>query len=118
MQEHPLLQEHPYDKILANLKEIDIIVPKNVDNRLYLSILHNRLADCDDDNMIEILRNRLYDFSKVLKVIQHYCFHSNITGLTKLLGKLLTRLWWIHHTSSPIMKSMTYYDPESDSDSE
>ena len=26
------------------------------------------------------------------------------------LGKLLTRIWWIYHLSSPIMKSINNYE--------
>ena len=50
------------------------------------------------------------DFGEKVKNIQHYCFHSKHTSLSKLLGKLLTRIWWIYHLSSPIMKSINNYE--------
>ena len=48
------------------------------------------------------LREQLFNFGNVVKHIQHYYFHTKVVGLAKLLGKLLTRIWWIYHLSSPI----------------
>ena len=33
-------------------------------------------------------------------------------GLSKIFGKLLTRIWWIYHTSSPIMNPFHNYNTE------
>jgi len=48
------------------------------------------------------LRENLIQYGNLLKIIQHYCYHSKITGVAKLLAKLLTRIWWIYHNSSVI----------------
>ena len=49
------------------------------------------------------LRDNIINFSEHVKHLQHYFFHKKEIILTRLLGKLLTRIWWIYHTSSPIM---------------
>ena len=87
----------------TNLKELDIIIPENIDSKIYLSILNNNLILNLSEIEINDLRNNLMIFSKYLIDIQHYCFHSKIKGLTKLLAKLLTRIWWIYHNSSFII---------------
>jgi hypothetical protein len=52
------------------------------------------------------------EFGEKIKAIQHYCFHAKITGLSKIIGKLLTRIWWIYHMSSPIMKPYNVYEEQ------
>jgi hypothetical protein len=90
-----------YDEIYDKLESIEIELSKFVDGKIWISIRNNCLVDLKDN----VLRQTLFDFSIKLKAIQHYCYHTKQTNLTKLLGKLLTRIWWIYHGSSPIIRS-------------
>jgi len=90
-----------YDVIYEELKKNNIEISKNVNGKVWLSIRNNLLLDLKND----ILRQELFDFSTKVKAIQHYCYHTKQVNLTKLLGKLLTRIWWIYHSSSPIISN-------------
>ena len=105
MDEPEILLSSPYDMIISKLNELEIEVPLNVDNKIFLSIQQNSLVE-----ETYTLRQRLLDFRDKLIHIQHYCYHSKISCLSKIMGKLLTRIWWIYHTSSPIMKVFKTYD--------
>ena len=94
-----ILLESPYNNIFTKLTNAGIILPENIDNRIYKSIQLNNLIEISD-----ALRYDLNVFSIKLKHIQHFCFHSKLTTICKIMGKLLTRIWWIYHMSSPIMK--------------
>ena len=104
---HQLLNEYPYNKILSELDNLQINIINNVDNKIFLSIrnniLENSLFECEN------LNERLFKFGETIKIIQHYCYYSKILGLCRLLGKLLTRIWWIYHLGSPIMKPIKNY---------
>jgi superfamily II RNA helicase len=93
-----VLQTSQYNHIKEELNELQLDIKDNIDMRLFVSIQQNTLYNNDVK-----LRKQLMDFGNTVKNLQHYCFHSNIVGLTKLLGKLLTRIWWIYHMSSPIL---------------
>lgn len=110
LEDPSILSEYPYNQILEQLNNIQIDIPLLIDNRLYLSIQLNSLVKNPSEDETDKLRERLMIFGNNLKNIQHYCFHSKITGLSKIMGKLLTRIWWIYHTSSPIMKSFYEYE--------
>jgi hypothetical protein len=97
-----------YDEIYDGLRNINIDIPTYIDGKIWLSIRNNRLVDLKDD----ILRKRLFNFSTKLKALQHYCYHTKQVNLTKLMGKLLTRIWWIYHTSSPVIRYDKYLDIE------
>ena len=56
------------------------------------------------------LRSKLYDFGIKIIYIQNYCYQEKYVGLCKLLSKLVTRIWWIYHNSSPIMIPLTNYE--------
>lgn len=90
-----------YEIIYEDLKNKNIDVERSVNGQVWISIRNNCLVDIKND----ILRQELFDFSTKLKAIQHYCYHTKQVNLTKLLGKLLTRIWWIYHSSSPVMRS-------------
>ena len=107
LEEPVILLEHPYNQIIEQLQNLGIMVPKLIDNRLFSAIQQNNIMN---SNNIEELRQRILEFGDKLKNIQHYCFHSKITGLAKIMGKLLTRIWWIYHMSSPIMKSLIEFE--------
>lgn len=94
-----ILSESPYNLLVNKLEELQLDIPKMVNNKIYLSIQNNVLVNSDIVETEEI-RNRLMQFGDIIKSLQHYCYHSKIVGLTKLLGKLLTRIWWIYHNSS------------------
>jgi len=89
-----------YQEIYNLLKSKNIVINSNIDSKIWISIRNNVLVDIDSD----VLRQQLFDFNTKIKAIQHYCFHNNYVILTKLLAKLLTRIWWIYHTSSPIVR--------------
>jgi hypothetical protein len=98
-----ILKSHPYNQILDKFEELQIEFPKMIDNKLFKSIQQNLVVKLDSYDELDELRQRLMIFGDKLKAIQHYCFHSKISGLSKIIGKLLTRIWWVYHTSSPIM---------------
>jgi hypothetical protein len=89
-----ILKNNPFNQIINNLNSLQIIYPRIIDNRVFVSIQNNLLVN--DDN----IRNRLIEFGDMIKELQHYFYHQKNVGLTKLLGKLLTRIWWIIHNSS------------------
>ena len=43
-----ILNKEPYNNILPELHDLDIILPANIDNKLYLSIQRNLLFDCEN----------------------------------------------------------------------
>lgn len=110
METPELLDETPFNTILDQLDNLHFNISKNIDNKLLLSIQNNSIVKNDSEDLNNELRQRLFYFGNQLKKIQHYCFYSKITGLSKIMGKLLTRIWWIYHSSSPIMKSLNEYD--------
>jgi replicative superfamily II helicase len=94
-----------YNKI--NIKEIkdklknnDIIIENNIDCRIWISIRNNLLIDMED----ETLRQDLFNYKIKIRALQHYFYHKKQITITKLLGKLLTRIWWIYHSSSPVIR--------------
>ena len=111
-----ILQDSPHlgTGLASNLKEyaenLGIDIPKKIDSKIYISITNNKLVNLGSEAKNDKLRNRLFEFSEKVKNIQHYFFHSKMITVTRLLGKLLTRMWWIYHTSSPLMRSVKYFD--------
>lgn len=98
-------------KSYAENKGIEI--PEKIDSKVYETIVKNRLVDLGSEPKNDNLRNRLFEFSEKLRCVQHYFFHNNAITVTRLIGKLLTRIWWCYHTSSPLMKSLKEYDNDS-----
>jgi hypothetical protein len=86
-------------------ENIGIDIPDKIDSKVFNSIGMNRLIKLSSEKDIDSLRNDVMIFSDKVKHIQHYFFHTKQITMTRLLGKLLTRIWWIYHTSSPLMKS-------------
>lgn len=86
-----------------NIKElmnkVNLNIPHNIDRRIFDCIRANKLLYEKD----YYLREEIIQFSENLKHIQHYFYHNNEINITRLIGKLLTRMWWIYHSSSPIM---------------
>jgi hypothetical protein len=112
LEDPEILQEEPYNQIFSQLEEFQIDVPSMVDNRVFLSIQQNSMVPTANAMEADKLRQRLLVFGDKLKHIQHYCYHSKITCLSKIMGKLLTRIWWIYHSSSPVMKEFMSYDEQ------
>jgi len=110
--EKDILQENKskiaYEDIYNELANINIDISDCIDGKIWVSIRNNCLVDIKDN----VLRKRLFNFSTKLKALQHYCYHTKQVNLTKLFGKLLTRIWWIYHTSSPVIRYDKYQNIE------
>jgi hypothetical protein len=85
------------------LEDIALDVPKTIDSKVYECIRMNSIIKTENSKQLHDLRERLHDFGNQVRIIQHYFYHSNEVNITRMVGKLLTRIWWIYHTSSPIM---------------
>ena len=81
------------------MNQIHLNVPDNIDRKIYECIRSNKLIYDKD----YFLREEMIKFSENIKQLQHYFYHNNEVNITRLIGKLLTRIWWIYHSSSPIM---------------
>ncbi len=105
-----LMKQSPYNQIPEQLEELQIEIPSQIDPNVLLSIQSNTLIILPSEDETDALRQRLFNFGEKIRHIQHYYFHSKINNLAKLMGKLLTRIWWIYHMSSPIMKPLHQFD--------
>ena len=92
------------------MKEIQLETIENIDGRVFTSIKNNTLFKCVTEKDTDTVRERLFKFGNRIKTIQHYCFHKKITNISRLLGKLLTRIFWIYHGSSPLMNGLNNFD--------
>ncbi len=95
-------------------ENIGVDIPERIDSKVYETIIKNKLVDLGSELENDKLRNRLFDFSEKVRCIQHFFFHTNVVTAARLLGKLLTRIWWCYHTSSPLMKSLKEYEEVTD----
>lgn len=100
--------------IKNHLETLGLETIENIDSRVFESIKLNKLYLTANRKEKSILRERLLNFGEKVRNIQHYFFHCNEISITRLLGKLLTRIWWIYHTSSPVMEPIERYDINSD----
>jgi superfamily II helicase len=102
--DYPPEYESKWKEIHQRLKEMGIPLKdeKNLDDKIYKSIMEKRLIPCKDDRDFERLRTRFIKFVNSLKVVQNYCYYSNRITLTRILGKLFTRCKWILWSSSPL----------------
>ena len=82
------------------LKNKNIIINDNINCKIWISIRNNLLVNLDDEQ----LRQDLFNYNIKIRLIQHYFFHTKQVTLAKLLAKLLTRIWWIYHSSSPVIR--------------
>jgi hypothetical protein len=96
--------------IRQHFKQLGLDIPDSIDSRVYESIQRNSI-DIDKS----LIRERLFKFGEKIRIIQHYFHHMNEFILSRLFSKLLTRIWWIYHMSSPVMESTREYEL-SDSD--
>jgi hypothetical protein len=92
----------------ARLKEhfanLHLDIPDKIDSKVYLSISNNKMLDLGSDIENDKLRKRMFEFFEKVKCLGHYLFHDKIGHVVILVGKLLTRIWWIIHDSSPLRK--------------
>lgn len=98
-EEHHLLNKY---KNASDDMSLDLC--KKIDASIYISILNNRIIELNEDYQNDIIRNRLYEFYKKVTIVQNYFYYEGKVTLTRVFGKLLTRLWWIYHMSSPLLK--------------
>ena len=96
--------------VKEHLETLGLETIENIDGRVYESIRINKLYETENRKEKSILRERLLIFGEKVRNIQHYFFHCNEETITVLLGKLLTRIWWIYHLSSPVMEPIERYD--------
>ena len=100
------------DLFLSAIEEVDIdddldklclSVPSDIDGRLYNIIRMNCLTKLNYSD-INLLREQVMEMGENIRHIQHYFYYMKEVSLTRLLGKLLTRIWWVYHLSSPLME--------------
>lgn len=108
--DYTLFQQPSFSNIFNIMKEIQLETIENIDGRVFTSIKNNTLFKCATEKDTDIVRERLFKFGNRIKTIQHYCFHKKITNISRLLGKLLTRIFWIYHGSSPLMNGINNFD--------
>ena len=118
-----MLDEPSFSNIFELLDDLQLTLPKKINKNVFISIQTNKIVDCQTEKEADELRNRLFNFGDKIKAIQHFFFHQKSLNLARLLGKLLTRIWWIYHGSSPIMKKFhehdeNHYELEDSSDDE
>jgi hypothetical protein len=101
---------YPCTKINANLSTLGLDMPEAIDGLLFKCIQQNSMLCIIDNKEKNKLRTKLYDLGVVIQSIQHYFYHARETVVACILSKLLTRFWWIYHTSSPIMEPITWYE--------
>lgn len=95
-----ILFNSPFNNIETELINNNIILPKNKDNSIFLCIQNNNINKNLSLEKINYIKYNLKNVGYKIKIIQHYCYHTKkMLTLTKLLAKLLTRIWWINHNS-------------------
>jgi superfamily II DNA or RNA helicase len=104
LEENEIFKQGELITIKSILESYNIKYYEFNDFELFKAIRKNKIAD-DNSN----LREQLNKFKKLIIPIQHYLYHENEVNLCRLFGKLLTRLWWIYHSSSPIMRSINEF---------
>lgn len=112
----PVFNEESYAQIFSDFDKLQININMNtkIDNSICESIRFNKIIKTTEKETNE-LRERLLEFAQKIISIQHYFFETKTTNLAKLFAKLLTRIWWIYHTSSPLMKPFNSFDEEEES---
>jgi len=110
----PIVSEIVYDKIFNDFSNLGIDISANtkIDNIIWESIKINKMSKTSTEKEANNLRERLLDFAQKLIAIQHYYYESKLTNLSKLFGKLLTRINWIYLTSSPLTKPFFVFDDD------
>jgi hypothetical protein len=102
-----LAVEYP---IRNHLETLGLDIPENIDRKIYECIRMNSLIPTENGYEKSKLRERLMNFGEKVRNIQHYFYHCQDRPITRLLGKLITRIWWIYHSSSPVMEPIQRYE--------
>jgi len=119
LQKCSIFSEEIYEKIYSDFDNLglDITSSTKIDNSIWESIKFNKMIETRTEGEANDVRERLLMFAQKVISIQHYFYETKTTNLAKLFAKLLTRIWWIYHTSSPIMKRFNSYDEDSETNS-
>ncbi len=104
--------------IHEHFDKLDLSVPSRVDSRVFESIQQNSMSSSYSTKEKSVIRYRLFKFGMKIETIQHYFFFSEEVVLARLLSKMLTRIWWIYHMSSPVMESIVKFIPMTNSTEE
>lgn len=110
LEESTLFQQQSFSQIKKKLNNIQLFIPSKIDGRVFNSIKQNKLLKFDTEQETGHIRQQLIEFGLKIRTIQHYCYHSKMITVARLLGKLCTRIWWIYHTSSPLTKPYHEFD--------
>lgn len=73
---------------------------EDIDGDVFFAIQKNKIEG--NKRQRNKVRDKLFKFTKKLIKIQHYYFYKKKKNLTRLIGKLLTRIHWIFLDSSPL----------------
>jgi hypothetical protein len=87
-------------KLFDHLDKLELSVSRKIDSNISRSIRENRIIV----NNNTIYRDKILNFGEKLRIIQHYFYYSKEENIAKMIAKLLTRIWWMYHSSSPLMK--------------
>jgi hypothetical protein len=109
-----IFEQESFKSIYNILEELQLDIPKNIDGLVFKSIKDNKLVKMKSESSYDKLRHRLMTFGNIIMEIQHFCFHNKFTNLARLIAKLLTRIFWIYHDSSPIMKKLHIFDDQNE----
>jgi len=96
-------------QLRANFETLGLDIPEKIDSRVYEVVRMNSFIETDGPHDKGSLRSELFDFCMVLRNIQHYFFHSKEETIAKMIAKLMTRVWWNYHLSSPVMEPISRY---------
>jgi hypothetical protein len=96
-------------QLRANFDKLGLDIPEKIDSRVYEIIRMNSFIQTDGPDDKGSLRNELFEFGMVLRNIQHYFYHSKEETIAKMISKLMTRVWWNYHLSSPVMEPISRY---------
>jgi hypothetical protein len=95
--------------IHSYLDDLELGVPKKIDSRVYCCIQLNSIIPTKSSIEKSNIRERLFKVGEIICIMQNYFFHLKEINISRLLAKLLTRIWWIYHVSSPVMDSINKF---------
>lgn len=108
--DHVMTQVESANPLLrSNFETLGLDISEKIDSSIYEIIRMNSFSVTDKTLDIGCLRKELFDFCMMIRNIQHYFYHSKEVTIAKMISKLMTRIWWNYHMSSPVMKSITEY---------
>lgn len=92
-----------------NFETLGLDIPERIDGRVYEIIRQNSFIAIANSTEKQQLRDEIFDFGMMLQNIQHYFYNSKDIIIAKLIAKLMTRVWWNYHLSSPVMEPISRY---------